>query len=73
MIKPEELIGVRLLNPDLLDSNNNSHKVTVDTFKSPNLIGEIIESNKDFVRIKFRDYEENFGMLYILKHLKLEL
>ena len=73
MIKSEELVGVKLLNPNLLDSNSQSYEVTVDTFKSPNLIGEIIEANDDFVRIKFRDYEGDFAKWYILKYLKLEL
>ena len=69
MIKPEELIGVKLLNPDLLDSTNKSYEVTIEAFKSPNLIGEIIESNIDFVRVKFRDYEANFAKWYINRYL----
>lgn len=73
MIKTEKLVGVKLLNPDLFDSNKNSYEVTVDTYKSPNLVGEIIEANDDFVRVKFRDYEQNFKKWYILKYLKIEL
>ena len=71
MINSEELIGVKLLNPDLVGEISSNYKITIDTYKSPNLIGEIIEANDIFVTVKFNDYEQNFNTHYIEKYLKL--
>jgi hypothetical protein len=67
----KELIGVKIYNPDLLGALHKSYKISIDTYKSPNLIGEIVEVDNNWVTLKFRDYEQKFSTRYIIEALKL--
>jgi hypothetical protein len=67
----KELIGVKMYNPDLLGSFHKNYKISIDTYKSPNLIGEIVEADNNWVTLKFRDYEQKFSTRYIIDTLKL--